>query len=294
MLIIWIFLLDTHRLNNSLWMENMLTVHLADNRGKSESVHEELELAALYLGHNIVRTQFGVVRQHDFSDSRRHCVYVLPDVINAETSILMYYHGSRGNAWISALYETRWIEYCNSRNMIVVFGQAEGEIADPHIHEHYGYVSYGERYWEIRDNFPQFDRDLQYTKDIIKHFTSTIPFQEPKVYYCGYSNGGVILCLFAIRLAHLFTAMVSHMGGIGYDACFYLDFSLNDALIPPLLFYTGEFDIHRKPCETARKIFLCANTTIVDIHIEPGLDHSYRSNCEQFIIQWIDNLPIRL
>ena len=108
----------------------------------------------------------------------------------------------------------------------------------------------------------------------------------------------------------MFTGIVSHMGGIGYDPGLYLNFRLLQitpsgakALTPvgkpefgltdnktPLLFYTGEYDLHRKACESARKIFLSKEFPIVDIFIEKGIGHEYLPNCESYILNWFESL----
>ena len=69
---------------------------------------------------------------------------------------------------MSALNETRWIEYLNKHSLLIVFGQATGVEETPHIHKDYNHISYGERYWEIRDCVPGFTEDLVYTEKIIE------------------------------------------------------------------------------------------------------------------------------
>lgn len=80
------------------------------------------------------------------------------------------------------------------------------------------------------------------------------------------------------------------MGGIGFDPHFYLDFSRLKGNRTPILFYTGEHDLHKRPCEAAQSIFLTEEFPRVDIDIEPNIDHEYIHTCEPYILQWIHSL----
>lgn len=112
------------------------------------------------------------------------------------------------------------------------------------------------------------------------------------VFFIGHSNGGVFALLLSLYIPNMFKGIVSHCGGVGYDPSFYLDFKL---LKPtdnktPLLFYTGENDIHRFPCEAAVNIFLGEDFPIVDIFVEKDIKHEYKSNCEAYILNWFESL----
>lgn len=109
-------------------------------------------------------------------------------------------------------------------------------------------------------------------------------------YFIGHNNGGVFALLLALYTPNLFTGIVSHEGGVGYDPGLYLNFKLlqNNDKRTPLLFYTGESDLHKEACETARKIFLSEKFPVVDIFIEPELGHEYRPACEPYILRWFE------
>jgi hypothetical protein len=89
-------------------------------------------------------------------------------------------------------------------------------------------------------------------------------------------------------MPNTFTKIVSHMGGIGYDPYFYLNFNIlkDTDRKTPILFYTGENDIHRKPCEAAYEIFTGENFA-ADIYIEPNISHLYLNTCEAYILDWL-------
>lgn len=80
-------------------------MYLTLNSDRGGNSTRELELSHKYLNHKEINTQYGKLVQKDINN--RHYVVLKTD--NAK-GILMYYHGSRGNAWMSALEETRWIE----------------------------------------------------------------------------------------------------------------------------------------------------------------------------------------
>ena len=265
-------------------MERRLTIHLDPNRGNDDT--KELELCSKYLGRDEVVTQYGkVIRRNIRVDNHdRYYLILEPELVDENTGLLIYYHGSRDDAWMNALYTTRYIEYAIKANLIIVFGQAKGERELPHIDKYYGSVSHGNLYWEIRDNAPQFTNDLHYTEKILLD----VSHNNNRVYFIGHSNGGVFACLVAIYLSEIFTAIVSHMGGIGYDPHFYLDFKDTKTKVP-LLFYTGEHDIHKFPCQAARDIFITEDYPVVDILIERNIGHQYKYTCESFIMEWLCN-----
>ena len=207
-----------------------------------------------------------------------------------KNDLILFYHGSRDIAWTQVLEYTNFVDIAKSNNYIVAFGQSSGIINKPEIHPYYGDASFGELYWEIRDTYPQFDEDLAYTENIISNIKSK--YEINNIYFIGHSNGGVFALLLALYMPNTFTKIVSHMGGIGYDPAFYLDFSLlkNTDNKTPILFYTGENDIHQKPCEFAREIFLGENFPIVDIYIEKNIGHEYLSTCEPYILDWLMDL----
>lgn len=111
------------------------------------------------------------------------------------------------------------------------------------------------------------------------------------VYFIGHSNGGVFALLLAIYTPNMFKGIISHMGGIGYDPDLYLNFNVmidNDNKTP-ILFYTGENDLHKIPCEIALNIFQKEKFP-VDIIVEKDIGHEYLPNCEEHILEWIQSI----
>jgi len=81
--------------------------------------------------------------------------------------------------------------------------------------------------------------------------------------------------------------MLTFLGGIGYDIGLNLKFKLlneNDNKTPSL-FYTGEYNLHKKPYESARGYF-----HILDIFIEPNIGHEYKSNCEDYMLNLLESI----
>lgn len=218
----------------------------------------------------------------------RYYLHTTPKHMNISHDLILFYHGSRDIAW------TQVLEYTNLLSLdekyIVAFGQSSGTIEKPQIHPDYGYASFGEIFWEIREGHVQLDEDILYTRAIVNDLQEQ--YQIKNTYFIGHSNGGVFALLLALGTPNLFNGIVSHMGGIGYDPGLYLNFK---AMRPtdnktPLLFYTGEHDLHKKACESARTIFLSEGFPIVDIFIEKDIGHEYFPNCEPYILDWLETL----
>lgn len=218
----------------------------------------------------------------------RYYLHAIPENVDDDYDLILYYHGSRDIAWTQVMEHVDLLKHKDK--YIVAFGQASGVIEKPEIHKDYGYASFGEIFWEINDLKPQFDEDLFYTKAIVHNMKEQ--YNINNVYFIGHSNGGVFALLLALYTPNMFKGIVSHAGGIGYDPNFYLNFKLlkDDDNKTPILFYTGENDIHRFPCEAAVNIFLGEEFPKVDIFIEKDIKHEYISNCESFILNWFDSL----
>lgn len=171
-------------------------------------------------------------------------------------TLLMHLHGSRGFCWNEALFKTRWIELAEEFGLLVVFGQATGEVAEPHPHPIYGGISFGERYWEVRDGIQGFKNDLGYLQSIIALMKSTYGCSETII--AGHSNGGVFSCLLAVYLKHELSGLYSSMGGIGWDPHFQIDFNRcleRTSNTPRFYFYSAQFDEHLKPSKIAYDLF---------------------------------------
>jgi len=270
---------------------------LDDNRGHNisniTSFEEKLETHIKYLEHKNINTQYGKLIEKTIKN-RKYIVHEHNNSMSEILGVLLFYHGSRGTGWMSALEYTRWIEYAQQNKLLIVFGQAQGEQLYPHKHPHYNdQITHGELYFEIRDNTTGFHEDIEYTQQILEDVKLNYHIDNKRVYFVGHSNGGVFGCLLTIYLPNTFRGIVSHMGGIGHDPHFYLDFPKlsNTDNKTPILFYTGEYDVHKFPCEVAYNIFKSEDFPIVDIYIEPNLDHTYCYNCEPYILNWLNNLP---
>lgn len=201
--------------------------------------------------------------------------------------LLLFYHGSRDIAWVNALTYTSLATYAKEYNLCVVFGQATGEVRKPEIHPKYCDASFGDIYWEIREDRPQFHKDIKYTQDVIVDMSSRYSIDKERIYFIGHSNGGVFGMILALHLPDTFRKIVSHVGGIGWDPRFYLDFLIVEGKRKtPVLFYTGEHDIHLKPCQAGFQI-LQTEGFPVEIHVESGIGHVYLKACEKYLLDWL-------
>lgn len=261
-------------------------LQLLETRGSEDGdIDNIITRCHQYYNAKQITTQYGTLVEETLvinNQQRSFVIHIPTD--STSKDMLLFYHGSRGNAMYSALELTRWIE---NKNLLCIFGQAvsPGPSEQPHCDKHYGGVSYGELYWEIRDHNFQFHNDLEYTQAIITFVKEK--YHINKSYFVGHSNGGVFACLLALYLPNTFDKIISHMGGIGFDPHFYLDYQIlksNDRRTP-LLFYTGENDIHKQPCEAAKSIFE-GDEFPASLYIHPELGHDYEYHCEQYIYEW--------
>jgi predicted esterase len=249
--------------------------------------NKAMEIISNPLYDDVSKISVGRIIKKTLSNSRYY-LHTIP--AQPKNDLILFYHGSRDTAWAQALEYTNLVSTAETNNCIIVFGQASGTINKPTFHPYYLDASFGELYWEIRDYEPQFKEDLAYTQTIITEMQTQYDINH--IYFIGHSNGGVFAILLALYMPNTFRAVVSHMGGIGYDPAFYLNFDLlkeTDQKVP-ILFYTGENDIHRKPCESAQNIFRGEDFSKVDIHIELDIGHEYLANCEDYILNWLKSI----
>lgn len=231
-----------------------------------------------------------IKRVNLISPIKRFFIYTLPELSSISSEVydlIIFYHGARGNAYEQVAL-TNLASYLR-RNIITVYGQCSGEMEEPYIHPNYNHIAYGEIYWEIRDSDPSFLCEIEYTEAIIQYMRAN--YRIRSIFTIGHSNGGVFNLQLAIHLPNVFSGIVSHQGGVGYDPGYYLDFSCmkEDDKKTPLLFYTGTDDIHREPCQWAASIFADANFP-VDLFIEEGAQHKYLSSAEDYMINWLINI----
>jgi predicted esterase len=183
-------------------------------------------------------------------DGRSYLVKMKKNLIKPHTKCIMFFHGSRDLHWDCAILSTDML----SDDYMVVYlqgnNQGISEIVAPHIHKVYGYISYGENFFEIRDYANNFTKDIEYVKNVKYDVISRYNLNKNEFYAVGHSNGGVFVCLFPVYLPEEFKAIVSHQGGMGWDEWFNIPFEkLNDENIKPYMyFFTGEHDIHKEPC----------------------------------------------
>jgi predicted esterase len=219
---------------------------------------------------------------------RSYLVKIPKHPIQYETikKCIMFFHGSRDLHWEVALLSTNML----SKDFITIYlqgnNQGEYNLEEPHIHEGYGYITYGENFFEIRENVPNFNEDIEYIKLVKEDVIQKYKFID--FYAIGHSNGGVFVCLFPIYLPNEFKALVSHQGGIGWDEWFNISFEKLDvtSIKPSIYFYTGTEDIHKIPCIQAHKLFTNEGFDS-KLYIEDGLTHTWKKYHEDTIYEYL-------
>ena len=269
----------------------------------NDYVEIKLSRARKLAGLGEVEHQFGITSRVEVSNGRHFYIH---EPLNFDRSknvpLLVVFHGSRGNALYMALEITRWIERtAEFGDFVVAFGQAEispnHEVdplvaaADPGnefawLHPYYGFT-FGEKYWEIRDNDPKFKQDLAYTREIVETIEKDYKIDPNRKLYLGHSNGGVFCLQLMVHEPRLFSAYCSHMGGIGYDPNFVIDFDVvKQEDKKPLLLVTGDKDVHLEPCRQAQEIFENEDFPAVDIIVQDDQEHFYCPAVEPAIWEW--------
>lgn len=206
---------------------------------------------------------------------------------NNSSKCIFFFHGSRDLHWDVALNSTELLH----EDFITVYFQGNNQgvfnLEYPHLHQHYGYITYGENFFEIRDYTNNFNEDIEYIKlvksDISNHYNIN------DFYAVGHSNGGVFVCLFPVYLPGQFKKIVSHQGGIGWDEWFNIPFEKLDQFnkrIERMYFYTGSEDVHLIPCKQAHQLFINEGYPS-EFFCEPGLKHMWVKSCEPKIFNWL-------
>merc|ERR1711976_311516 len=256
---------------------------------RDRDISEKFQIACEMKDLNHVETRFGTVVERCIENGRKFLIHTPNELSPGRKPLIVYLHGSRGNAMYCALERTRWIE---RSDCFVVFGQAEGtNLSENRFVEidrrwKRATLSFGEKYWEIRDTFDQFKRDIAYLDELVAICLKEYPIDPNTVFLLGHSNGGVFSCLVPLYLPNRFTRICSHHGGIGWDPNFYLDFTKSDQQRrTPMLFLTGDQDVHRSPCEAANQIFTDEGFDS-ELVVRKNTSHGYNWTEENFIFHW--------
>lgn len=243
----------------------------------------------------MLESQYGLTKEHTLASGRTFVLHSSPTHDPTKpVPLLIFFHGSRGNGMFYALEVTKLIEKTVNQDFLIVFGQAQGvRRPDEFVYPDpkYGGVAFGELYWEIRDNDPGFPQDLQYIQDVFSYVDASHKIDKSQLYAMGHSNGGVFCCLLALHMPNTFKGICSHMGGIGWDPGFYLDWSvLKDTdRKTPILMVTGDLDEHRIPSEAGTTIFRDEGFDVTFKMLE-NTKHCYLALIEDYVWDWFMNL----
>lgn len=249
---------------------------------------EQINITKLYyeyteriLKDGFINTEFGKLEYVKINNQRE--IYVHIPLNTKPSKMLIFLHGSRGSALIHAMCRTNLIKFID---YIVIFAQAIGNKKEPHLHKYYNHISFGKLYFEIRDIAPGFIKDLGFIDDIFDYTLKRFNIED--YYLMGHSNGGVFACLMAVYLGHKFKGIISHMGGIGFDPHFYLDFTKCTNIKPLIIFVTAEDDIHYKPTINAKDIF-DNEGFITKLMVFKDGGHNYYPSRENIILELLNN-----
>lgn len=230
-------------------------------------------------------------------DVSRSYLIKIPKTCNLSNvkKCIMFFHGSRDLHWNVAILSTNMLH----EDYITIYLQGNNQgcfnLEIPHIHKNYGYITYGENFFEIRDYLDNFIEDIKYVKLVKKNVMSK--YNLNMFYAIGHSNGGVFVTLLPFYLPGEFKALISHQGGMGYDEWFNIPFEKitnteptkpTDLKSPPIYFYTGTHDIHKIPCIQAHQLFLNEGFDST-IFIEENVSHTWNKSCEPRLFKYLSN-----
>jgi len=183
---------------------------------------------------------------------------------------------------------TNWRRLSLRHGFVVVFAQGQGNfLTDGPTRDKYGAIVWGDLYWGIEDP----EEDFKYFEEVIESVNSYLPIDPSRVYYVGYSNGGMFSCNLAIRYGHkLFSGICNMMGGWGgeggYDEGKMLDVS--EAEYPvKMLIISGTLDPYLPACLRAKQLFE-ARGFPVTLDVIEGANHSYRREKEELIWEFFN------
>jgi len=187
--------------------------------------------------------------------STRYGFLHVPKCVSEGSNLVLIYHGSRDIAFHYLKCCDTLISALSERGYIIFFGQASGTIfEEPITHPKYQDIYYGDLYWGIRKS-QNMEAEFEYTREAISSVRSSYNINH--IFFIGHSNGGVFSLLLPIYMPEIFTAIVSHQGGLGYDAGFYIDFEAIPSSLPKpsILFYTSNVDVHHEACIGGYNLF---------------------------------------
>jgi hypothetical protein len=112
---------------------------------------------------------------------------------------IMFFHGSRDLHWNVAILSTDMLH--NNYITIYLQGNNQGHfnLEIPHIHKNYGYITYGENFFEIRDYLDNFYEDIKYVKTVKEDVMLKYNFDT--FYAIGHSNSGGVCYIVSILFA---------------------------------------------------------------------------------------------
>lgn len=181
--------------------------------------------------------------------------------------LLIFFHGLGDHPWDCALHKTNWRELSNKHQFILGFGWGTncGCTFDPRCG------------FNIKDPV----EDLKYLNNMIKLIITKYNVDKEKIYFVGFSNGGIFSSIVAqIYGNQLFAGIVNIMGGFGQNCAEVKQLSIFNPL--PVLIITGTNDDYLTSCEYAHEYFKLHgyDSKITVLH---DFGHTYPINEEENI-----------
>ncbi len=221
---------------------------------------------------------FGKILKIKLINSDRYFLLNIPCQENIAYPILFCYHGLSEWAWTFALELTEWRKISFINKFVIIFGQGTncGSLVDNRN---------GFCIWKPDEEFIYFEEILSRLKS--DEFKISLDFQ--KVYYFGFSNGGIFSSVLLQQYGRtIFAGICNCMGGFGKE-CKEVKKIQNLEIKPVrLLIITSEFDDYQESCIYAKGYFEKLNFPVV-FKLLPKLSHQYPIGMEQEIWSFFIN-----
>ncbi|AGF84995.1 lipase superfamily protein [Moumouvirus goulette] len=290
------------------------------NESSDKSLQDAKSLWSLIMKnkYRCVYSEYGVTFQIDLS-SRYYVVHLPYEYFNSNKkySVILFLHGLTSWSWDCALRRTNLLKLSSRKNVIIIFGQGQGELLDEPIRGKEGGIYFGDTYWDMYN--PQ--TDANYFDEIIKlngrhsiNLSNTIyldnigkemlskniipdinslrkRINQKKIYLWGYSNGAMFASLMALIYGNIkYAGVCSMMGGwpglAGYDRTKLVNISKLEINPTPIIIITGTEDTYLKSSKHMYCLTILLGFPNNKLIVLPSKKHNYPQDQENIVWKW--------
>lgn len=253
-----------------------MTIPQKAETGFNEYLVEQPELPQIYRQIDkcgLYEDDLGKIFKIKLFNSDRYFLLNLPKLTEKEAyPVLFCYHGLSEWAWTFALESTEWRTVSFINKFVIVFAQGTncGSLVDN---------SNGFCIWNPEEEFKYFEEILNRLK--VEEFKFSVDLD--KIYYFGFSNGGIFSSVLLQKYGgNIFAGVCNCMGGFGKQSKEVKILPNKEIKPVRVLIITSEFDDYKGSCIFAKEYFEKLNFP-VEFKLIPKLSHDYPVGMEQEI-----------